>query len=481
MKSKKTLLSAFLAASMLFTSACSQTNNNVELNSESSSSTVSVNETAVPDEVTDSITTAAKTDVSGLASNDVSNTYFSSETGNIQSEASTDKKATAANTEKPKVTTQKPAAVTPKPVIPKPVVTASAKPAPTPVITTKPVPAPVITTKPTPAPVVTTTTTKPAPPPVVTTTTTKPEPAPSVSSGFKVSGTKLLDANGNEFIMRGINHAHVWYRSNLDQALQGIANTGANCVRIVLGDGNSTNGWGPTSESEIKSIIQKCKDKKLICILESHNATGSNNASDLDKAVEYWKNVKNAFIGEEKYVIINIANEWYGSWDNLNKWKDGYVNAVKKLRSAGIKNTLMVDAAGWGQCAKSIPQHAEQILNADSDKNTMFSIHMYGSAGGNKSQIKTNIDNVLNKNLCLVIGEFGWNHSDGDVDEDYIMQYCTEKKVGYIAWSWKGNGGGVEYLDISKDWSGNSLSDWGKNLVNNAYGIKKTAKKCTVF
>lgn len=33
----------------------------------------------------------------------------------------------------------------------------------------------------------------------------------SGNGGFKVEGTKLLDANGKEFIMRGINHAHTWY------------------------------------------------------------------------------------------------------------------------------------------------------------------------------------------------------------------------------------------------------------------------------
>ena len=38
--------------------------------------------------------------------------------------------------------------------------------------------------------------------------------APSNASsveGFRVDGTKLLDAKGNEFVMRGVNHAHCWY------------------------------------------------------------------------------------------------------------------------------------------------------------------------------------------------------------------------------------------------------------------------------
>ena len=53
-------------------------------------------------------------------------------------------------------------------------------------------------------------------------------------TGVKVSGTKLLDANGNEFIMRGINHPHSWFTAQDDTALEAIAATGANTVRIVL-------------------------------------------------------------------------------------------------------------------------------------------------------------------------------------------------------------------------------------------------------
>ena len=52
-------------------------------------------------------------------------------------------------------------------------------------------------------------------------------------TGFKVSGTKLLDANGNEFIMRGINHPHSWFTAQDDTALEAIAAT-AMCIRDRL-------------------------------------------------------------------------------------------------------------------------------------------------------------------------------------------------------------------------------------------------------
>lgn len=31
------------------------------------------------------------------------------------------------------------------------------------------------------------------------------------AAGFHISGRNLLDANGNNFIMPGISHPHVWY------------------------------------------------------------------------------------------------------------------------------------------------------------------------------------------------------------------------------------------------------------------------------
>ena len=59
---------------------------------------------------------------------------------------------------------------------------------------------------------------------------------------------------------------------------------------------------------------------------------------------------------------------------------------------------------------------------------------------------------MLSKGVAFCIGEFGDFQNGGDVDEATIMQYCTEKGIGYAAWSWKGNGGSDATLDLSGDW-----------------------------
>lgn len=302
-------------------------------------------------------------------------------------------------------------------------------------------------------------------------------PPSSQHDGFYVDGHTLYDANGQPFVMRGINHAYTWYKGQETTAIPAIAKTGANTVRIVLSDGQQ---WTKDSLSAIQSLITLAEQNQMVVVLEVHDGTGSDSAAVLDNIANYWIEMKSALIGKEKTVILNIANEWYGTWNGAG-WAQGYTSVIPKLRNAGIKNTLMVDCAGWGQYPQSIFDYGTQVFNADPLQNTMFSIHMYEYAGANAATVKSNIDNVLNKNLALVIGEFGIKHTNGDVDEATIMSYAQEKGVGYLGWSWKGNGSGLEYLDMAVDWAGTGYTEQGQAIINGPNGIKATSKLCTVF
>ena len=106
---------------------------------------------------------------------------------------------------------------------------------------------------------------------------------------------------------------------------------------------------------------------------------------------------------------------------------------------------------------------------------------MYEYAGSDANTVRTNIDNALATGAPLTIGEFGFKHTNGDVDEYTIMQYSQQKGVGYMGWSWKGNGDTWKYLDLANSFDGSSLSDWGNTLFYGDNGISKTAKTCTVF
>ncbi|MER5266247.1 cellulase family glycosylhydrolase [Actinosynnema sp. NPDC002837] len=300
------------------------------------------------------------------------------------------------------------------------------------------------------------------------------------AAGFTVSNGRLLDANGNDFVMRGVNHAHTWYADRTTQALKDIKATGANTVRVVLSSGDR---WTLNNAADVAGVISQCKANKLICVMEVHDTTGyqeQSGAVSLARAVEYWKSIQSAMAGQEKYVILNIGNEPWGN-TGYTGWTQATKDAITSLRSAGFEHTIMVDAPNWGQdWAFTMRDNAASVFAADPQKNTVFSIHMYG-VFDTAAEINDYLNRFVTAKLPIVVGEFGHDHSDGNPDEDTIFATTQSLKLGYLAWSWSGNGGGVEYLDMVTGFNAAQLTSWGQRAVNGANGIKATSRQATVY
>jgi mannan endo-1,4-beta-mannosidase len=301
------------------------------------------------------------------------------------------------------------------------------------------------------------------------------------AAGFTVSGTRILDANGNTFLMRGVNHAHTWYASQTSKSLADIKALGANTVRVVLASGQR---WTANSASDVSNVITQCKANRLICVLEVHDTTGygeQSGAATLAQAVDYWISVKSALTGQENFVILNIGNEPYGNGTASTNWTADTKSAISRLRAAGFQHQIMVDAPNWGQDWQFIMRdNAASVFASDPSRNTVFSIHMYG-VFDTAAEINDYLGRFQSAGLPIVVGEFGHNHSDGNPDEDTILATSQQLGIGYLGWSWSGNGGGVEYLDLVTNFDPAQLTSWGQRLFNGANGIKATSKEASVF
>jgi hypothetical protein len=301
------------------------------------------------------------------------------------------------------------------------------------------------------------------------------------ATGLHVSGTRVVEANGSAFVMRGVNHPHVWFPGQTG-AFADIKSFGANTVRVVLGTGKR---WGPSSAADVTSVISLCKQNRLICVLEAHDTTGYGDqigAATLDQAASYWIGVADVLKGQENHVVINLGNEPFGT--NLlvsPVWASATTNAIKRLRGAGLQHLLMVDAPMWGQDWLGIMRNnAGSVFNADPQRNTLFSVHMYG-VYNTAAKINSYFDAFRSAGLPLVVGEFGNMHSDGDPDEDTIMAQSQVRGIGYLGWSWSGNGGGVEYLDLVRSFNPADLTPWGERFLNGPNGVRQTSKQATIY
>ncbi|MEO3773849.1 cellulase family glycosylhydrolase [Micromonospora sp. B9E7] len=299
------------------------------------------------------------------------------------------------------------------------------------------------------------------------------------AAGFSVAGGKLYDANGTEFVMRGVNHAHTWYPQQTS-SFADVKALGANTVRVVLSSGDR---WTRNTNTDVANVISLCKANRLICVLEVHDTTGygeQSGAITLARAVDYWLSLADVLAGQERYVIVNIGNEPYGN-QNYASWATDNANAIKRLRTGGLTHTIMVDAPNWGQdWSFTMRDNAASVFAADPARNTVFSIHMYG-VFDTAAEISDYLGRFRSAGLPIVVGEFGFNHSDGDPDEDSILAYSQANGIGWLGWSWSGNGGGVEYLDLATSFNPANLTTWGQRLFNGANGIRQTAREASVF
>ncbi|GLZ00167.1 cellulase family glycosylhydrolase [Actinoplanes sp. NBRC 103695] len=197
------------------------------------------------------------------------------------------------------------------------------------------------------------------------------------ATGIHVSGTRILESTGDAFVFRGVNHAHTWYQSQTT-ALADIKSLGANSARVVLASGKR---WTRNDTADVAAVVAECKRVRLICVLEVHDTTGYGEepaAATLDEAVTYWISVKSALDGQEPYVVLNIGNEPYGN-TGASAWTAATTSAVQRLRSSGFGHAIMVDAPNWGQDWQFVMRdNAASVFAADPQKNTIFSIHMYG-------------------------------------------------------------------------------------------------------
>ena len=302
----------------------------------------------------------------------------------------------------------------------------------------------------------------------------------SAAVGIRVSSGRIVEANGTPFIMRGVNHAHTWFPTQTS-SFANIKALGANAVRVVLASGQR---WPANSPSDVANVISLCKQNRLICVLEVHDTTGfgeQGGAASLSQAVDYWISIQSALRGQENYVIINIGNEPFGNGSVTSQWTQATIQAIQRLRSAGFEHAIMVDAPNWGQDWEGIMRsNAAQVFASDPLRNTIFDIHMYG-VYDTAAEVTAYLDAYVSAGLPIVIGEFGHNHSDGNPDEDAIMAAAQARGIGYLGWSWSGNSGGVEYLDMTVNFNPNQLTQWGQRIFNGANGIRETAREATIY
>ncbi|MNE00660.1 Mannan endo-1,4-beta-mannosidase precursor [compost metagenome] len=301
---------------------------------------------------------------------------------------------------------------------------------------------------------------------------------PTPSSGdMYVKDGQLYSATGQRFVARGINLQYGDNPGVAFAAITPIANTGANIVRLQLRK--------HTTAQELRSALDGIVARNMVAMpmYWESDVTCQSNPQPLQTAVSsLWLGSWKAVMQDAKYrgkILLNIANEWGEDTNSYADFVSTYKVLIKQLRDGGYTMPLVIDAAHCGQYVQSfLGGRGGELLSADAQRNLLFSLHAYHWLWDSSAEIDAAIAQMKGQNLSFLFGEFGDKRfqAPNNVDHYHLLSKSQSESVGWIAWSWKGNGAGEEeVLDMSFDYGSINLSPRGNDIVFGEDGIRQTA------
>ncbi|HEX9622160.1 MAG TPA: cellulase family glycosylhydrolase, partial [Polyangiaceae bacterium] len=217
-----------------------------------------------------------------------------------------------------------------------------------------------------------------------------------------------------------------------------------------------------------------------------HDATG-----DLDKVpqlVDFWvrPEILEVLRKHEAYLLLNIANEAGDGNVKAEAFTRVYQRAIERLRAAGLRMPLVIDAPRWGQDIDVLQATAPALMQADPRRSILFSAHLWwpkpaGSADpGSTKQIIAELGESAAMELPLIVGEFahagvGCSRS---IDYKAIIAEAQKHQIGWLAWSWGPGNNDCREMDMTQNGSFETLRGWGLEVaVTDPNSIRNTSKR----
>jgi len=295
---------------------------------------------------------------------------------------------------------------------------------------------------------------------------------------FRVTGADIRTPGNTPFVARGINLQYGDQPSKAYPAMAAIKGTGANIIRLEL--------RADTPAHDLRRALNQAMRLKIpvMMMLWEKDVTCAHDSDTLRRHVsELWMGRWSQVLLDTKYqpyLMLNIANEWGVSDGGFGDYMATYRELLVALRGRGFSMPLVIDAADCGQNPDSFTGGRGAALEAaDPLHNTIFSVHAYNRPWGSRDRIDANLAALKATGLPVVLGEFGDSQlvEDGAaVDHLYLMKRAQALHIGWIAWSWKGNGGPSKVLDMSRTYARIDLTPHGEDVINGPDGIRMTAK-----
>jgi endoglucanase len=311
--------------------------------------------------------------------------------------------------------------------------------------------------------------------------TAAPTPVPTAPpsgavSALRVQGNQLLNALGQQVVLRGVNRSGTEYacvqgwgisEGAMDQAsVNGIKTWHANVVRMPLNEQCwlGINGINPTYSganyrTAITNYVNLLNQNGLYVLLDLHwSAPGTTLAThqvpmaDLDHSPAFWSSVASTFKGNNA-VIFELFNEpWPDSQQDSvaawTCWRDGGTcpgvsfqvagmqTMLNAVRATGATNIVALGGVGYSNYLSRWLQYKP----SDPLNNLMAAWHAYNFNACSSVTCWNGAPASVIAQVPVSVTETGANTCDSTW-WNTLLDWLDAHQTGYQAWAWNTWGG----------------------------------------
>ena len=262
----------------------------------------------------------------------------------------------------------------------------------------------------------------------------KPTPYASYNGWLKVENTNLKNSKNENFTLKGISsHGLQWYSDVLTfDNLKRLKDTWKiNVFRIAM----YTDEGGYISKKEetknnLKRIVNDLVSLDMYVIIDWHILKDNNPNIYKEDSKQFFAEISELYKNTPN-VIYEICNEPNGNvnWSDVKSYAEEVIPVIRKNSPNSL---IIVGTPFWCQ------QLQPAADNPLSFNNLLYSCHFY--AGTHKQNLRDEVSKALEKNLPIIISEFGTTDASGngnvDIEESKKwIDFLNEKNISYINWS----------------------------------------------
>ncbi len=288
------------------------------------------------------------------------------------------------------------------------------------------------------------------------------------TGALHVSGTNLVDANGNVVQLKGAStHGLSWFPEYVNKAgFQTLRDDwGANVIRLALYTEDYNGYLTGGNQTELKNLIDNgvnyATELGMYVIIDWHILSDGNPTTHQSEAIEFFSEMSEKYAGYDN-VLYEICNEPQGSdWNSVIKpYAEKVISAIRENDSDAV---VIVGTNTWSQDVDAV------IGNEIDDPNVMYTLHFYAATHGDS--LRQKMVSALEAGVPVFVTECSICESSGNGNIDYDsasawLNLMNQYNVSYVAWNLSNKSEAAALISSSSSslsgWSTDELTATGK-------------------